>query len=234
MSSTPHIHVLTGGPYHPVAEQFGAVQTLLDGSATVVCRDGAAAFDDLDGCDLFVAAGLHWTGLDSGAHQWPDGVEQCAYHPPDPAQKQAFVNYVASGRPLLAWHGGTGSFDDWPEFGMLLGFRWVWGTTAHSPFGHWRVEIGSTGHPVVAGVEDYELDDELYYAVATPDGLDLDVHAAAPYDGVPRPMIVTAEGGRIPGAGRTAFLANGHDMRALESASFRRAIVNTIGWLLAA
>jgi hypothetical protein len=44
---------------------------------------------------------------------------------------------------------------------------------------------------------------------------------------------MTAEGGRVAGAGRTAFLANGHDMRALESAQFCKVVVNTIDWLLA-
>jgi len=232
MPTTAAIHVLTGGPYHPVAAQFDVIQELLGDTANVTVADGAAAFDGLERCDLFVAAGLHWTGLETPGHLWPDGVTQCPYLPPDARRRQAFVEYVASGRPLLAWHGGTGSFDDWPEFGALLGFRWVWGTTAHSAYGRWHVEIEPTKHPVVEGAHDYDIDDELYYDVEIAAGLEIAIHASAPYEGARRPMVVTAEGGRTAGAGRTAFLANGHDLRALDAESFRTIAVNTIRWLL--
>jgi type 1 glutamine amidotransferase len=232
MSDSPRIHVLTGGPYHPVAAQFALIGSLLGDRATVTCRDGAAAFDDLDACDLLVLAGLHWTGLGADGHEWPDGVEPCAYQPPTDAQKRAYAGYVASGRPLLAWHGGTGSFDDWPEFGALLGFTWVWGTTAHSRYARWRVDVEPTGHPVVAGIDGWDVDDELYYDIAVTRGLEPAVHATSRYEGVPRPLVMTASGGRIPGAGRTAYLANGHDMETLASADFRRVIVNTIDWLV--
>lgn len=238
MADTPRIHVLTGGPYHPVAQQFGVVQELLGDRASVVECDGASAFDRLEECDLFVAGGLHWTGLaDRGIQEaerpWLDGVRR-HYLPPSEEQKRAFVDYVSSGRPVLAWHGGTGSFDDWPEFGRLLGFRWIWGTTAHSKYGHWHVDVEPTGHPVVAGVEGYDIVDELYYDVEVTPGLETAVHATAKYEGRTLPMVVTAEGGRAPGAGRTAFLANGHDMRAFDAQAFLLVVVNTIDWLLGA
>lgn len=231
MSSTPRIHVLTGGPYHPVEQQFGVVAEVLGDRATIASYEGATAFDDLGRCDLLVAGGLHWTGMDG--HPYPDGVTPTEYRRPDDTQQRAFTDYVASGRPVLAWHGGTGSFDDWPEFGRLLGFQWLWGTTQHSALGDWHVDIEPTGHPVVAGVEPYDIFDELYYDVVVAPGLEVAVHASAPYDGAARPMVVTGEGGRVDGAGRTAFLANGHDMRALESEQFKKIIVNTIDWLLA-
>jgi hypothetical protein len=234
MSNIPRIQVLAGGPYHPVAAQFALIGSLLGDRAMVVCRDGSSAFDELAACDLLVLGGLHWTGVESGTHLWPDGVEPSPYRSPDAAQKRAFVDYVASGRPLLAWHSGTGSFDDWPEFGALLGFTWVWGKTAHSQYANWHVDVEPTGHPVVAGIESYDVDDELYYDIEVTPGLQTTVHATALYDDARRPMVITAEGGRIAGAGRTAFLANGHDLQTLESADFRRVIVNTIDWLLAA
>ncbi len=87
-------------------------------------------------------------------------------------------------------------------------------------------------HPVVAGVDDFELEDELYCNVQIAPGMDFTVHAWAPYHGLRLPMIVTAEGGRVSGAGRTAFLANGHDLKALDCEGFRRAAVNTLSWLL--
>jgi type 1 glutamine amidotransferase len=232
MGRTSRIHVLAGGPYHPVAKQFAIVQTLLGDAATVTCHDGTSAFDDLGNCDLFVAGGLHWTGLDAAAHPFPEGVASSDYRPPNETQKRAFTDYVSSGRPVLAWHGGIGSFDDWPEFGQLLGFAWIWGTTSHSAYGPWHVDIEPTGHPAVTNVGGYDIVDELYYDVQVAPGMTTAVHATADYDGARRPMVITAEGGRIAGSGRSAFLANGHDSRALDSEQFCQVIVNTIGWLL--
>ena len=221
MSTPATIIVLSGGPsFHPVADQWAVVADLLGDLAQVDCYDGAAAFDHLGDADLFVAGGLAWTAL---------GDE---YQRPSDAQKQAFVDYVAGGRPVLAWHGGTGSFDDWPQFATLLGFRWNWERSGHSEYGDWHVDVEPTGHPVVAGVDGFDVVDELYRDIEVTPGLATEVHATARHEGRVLPMVVTAEGGRIDGAGRTVFLANGHDLAALEAEGFRTIVRNTVGWLL--
>jgi uncharacterized protein len=228
----PSIHVLSGGPYHPVAAQFAVLQEALSDRAEISCYPGASAFDQLDACDLFVLAGMHWTDCAPDRHVWPEGVEPCSYTAPTDAQKQAFVEYVSSGRPVLGWHGGVASFDDWPEFGRLIGFRWDWRVTTHTAYANWAITVEPTGHPVIAGVGDFALDDELYCNVQITPGLDFVVHAWARYHEIRLPMIVTAEGGRIAGAGRTAFLANGHDLKTMACESYRRVAVNTLRWLL--
>ena len=232
-SSTPRIRVLVGGPYHPVAAQFQGFQDDLGARARISLHEGAAVFDHLDECDLLVLAGLHWTGSAPDRHDWPEGVARGGYVRPTEAQKAAYVGYVASGRPLLAWHGGIASYDDWPEFGTLLGFRWDWRVTLHSACREWEVRVEPTGHPVVAGVGDYRIEDELYYNVQMTPGLDYAVHAWAPVqDRVRFPMILTGAGGRVAGAGRTAYLANGHSLRSTECPAFRRVVLNTLDWLL--
>jgi type 1 glutamine amidotransferase len=135
---------------------------------------------------------------------------------------------------LLGWHGGIASYDDWLDFGLLIGFRWDWLVTAHTVIREWDVKVQPNGHPVLEGVGDYRLCDELYYNVQVTPGMDYAVHAFAhiPDDGIRFPMIMTGEGGRISGAGRTAYLANGHDLRATVCPAFRKAVINTINWLL--
>jgi hypothetical protein len=227
------IRVLTGGPYHPTAAQFSQLAPTLAPKHEVHCIDGPACLDDLESCDLLVVAGLHWTGMDHTppAH-YPAGNAVAKYASPTPAQRASFMRYVASGKPLLNFHGGIACFNDWTDFGVLLGMRWDWKVTAHTPFGDWRVDVDSTGHPAVAGLESFSIQDELYFNVQFTPGLEYQVHAWAKYHDIRFPMIVTAEGGRLPGAGRTAWLANGHDLRALEAPAFRRVITNTIHWLL--
>lgn len=140
---------------------------------------------------------------------------------------------MVSGRPLLGWHGGIASYDDWTDFGALIGFRWDWRVTLHSPYKEWDVKVESTGHPVIEGVGSYRIEDELYYNVQVTPGFDYVVHAWAQVEeGIRFPMIMTGEGGRIEGAGKTAYLANGHDLRSTSCAVFRKAAINAILWLL--
>ncbi len=226
------IRVLTGGPYHPVAAQADRFQEWLGGAVRIDKRDGVAAFEELDGCDLFVAAGLHWTGCAPDRHAWPEGVAPHGYTPMSAAHREAWRGYVASGRPVLGFHGGIASYDDTPEFSRLLGWRWDWRMTAHSRFARWPVTVLKTGHPVVEGVEDYSLMDELYFNIQIAEGLPFAVHARATGLDHNHPMVMTAEGGRVAGAGKTAYLANGHDLQALDCGAFRRIVENTVRWLL--
>jgi type 1 glutamine amidotransferase len=216
-----------GGPaFHPVAEQAQMIAGWLGDGYEYCLADGLEAFERLDRCDLFVAMGLHWTGM---AAEWAGSM---AYHPLQPRHQAAFEAYVAAGKPIIAHHGGIAAYDDWPRYGELLGFTWVWDVTTHSPLGEHRVNVLPTGHAVVAGVEDYTLYDELYYNVQISAGLQTAVHAAAAWEGQARPMIITAEGGRAAGAGRTAYLANGHDMRAFACPALRQIWQHAVNWAL--
>lgn len=229
---TKNIHVLAGGPYHPVTAQFQEFQSLWGNDFQFHCHEGVEAFDHLDECELLVVGGLHWTGSAPDKHSWPEGVPKCGYARPTEGQKKAFVDYVASGRPLLGWHGGIASYDDWTEFGALLGFRWDWRVTAHGRYQEWEVKVESQ-HPVVREVSDYRIQDELYYNVQVTPGMEFLAHAwVHTQDSLRFPMILTGEGGRIPGAGKTAYLANGHDLKSSSSPMFRQAVHNTLQWLL--
>jgi len=205
-----------GGPaFHPVAEQARVVAGwVADRGHEVRLCDGNAAFDALDACDVFVLMGLHHTG------------EQ-GYVPPSSAQRQAFEAFVRGGGRVLAHHGGIASYDDWPEFGRLVGFRWVWGTSAHSPLQVHPVRITPPASPLTSGVEDFTIEDELYY------GLELDprvaVHAVAGWDGREHAMVCSL---LRPGeAGPAVYLANGHDLRAFRAPALRQLWRNALDWL---
>ena len=221
-----------GGPtFHPVAEQAREItEWLRDTGHTVDVAEGREAFRRLGDCDLFVLMGLFHSG-DRG----------CPYEPLSPDEREAFARYVASGRPVLAHHGGIASYDDWPDFMRLVGFGWVWGRSRHSPFGTHVVRVVEPDHPVMAGMADFVVEDEVYY------DLWMDprarVHAVASWDGLDRPMVCTLEGRSEgpPGAGRVVYLANGHDLRAFRArwrapgppeAPLRRLWRNAVAWLV--
>lgn len=227
MSAQQRIVFHIGGPaFHPVDEQAQRIITWLDGSYHTTVLEGRTAFESLDRCDLLVLMGLHWTGM---GEAWADGL---TYYPLLPAHQEAFEEYIASGRPVLAHHGAIASYDDWPRFGELVGFTWQWGVTSHSPFGTYSVQPLPTGHTVIDGIGDFTLDDELYYDIQITPGLEASVHAVATWQERSLPMVMTASGGRVPGAGRTAYLANGHDLRAFECPALAHLWRNAIRWLL--
>ena len=218
----PRIVFHVGGPdFHPVADQARAIALWLGSEYQCELHDGVDAFDHLDGCDLLVLMGLHWTGM-----------APLSYRPMETLHRAALERYVASGRPLVAHHGAVASYDDWPRFGQLVGVAWVWGTTSHSPIGTHTVRVRQTNHPVISGVGDFDIVDELYYDLRIANDLTMQVHAEAEWNGRAHPMVITAEGGRVRGAGKMVYLANGHDLRAFEAPAMRMFWVNAVRWVL--
>lgn len=215
-----------GGPaFHPVAEQAALISNWLGDANDCRILESLSAFESLDDCDLLVLMGLFWTGMK------PNTEGRSVHQPMQPRHREAFESYIVSGRPLLAHHGSVASYDDWPRFGELAGVTWVWGTTKHSPIDNHKVRVLGTGHPVIKGIADYTITDELYYDLKLTPGLNMAVHAEADWNGRSQPMVLTAEGGRAPGAGKLAYLANGHDMRAFECPAMKQLWCNTVEWL---
>jgi type 1 glutamine amidotransferase len=227
----------TGGPWHPLEAQAKLVQSWLPPEWHLETASGADVFDRLRDADLYIAAAIHGPELDESL---PDEAWTLAQIPahrylrPTEAQKENFRHFVASGRPVLAFHGGIVSHGDWPEYGRLLGFRWLRGYTGHPPYAEFSIHVETDAHPVVAGVRDFAIHDERYFNVLMPPEMPVRIHAKANFaEWVDFPMIMTAEGpvGRCPGAGRTAFLANGHSMQSMEPPAIRQIWINTLRWL---
>lgn len=90
---------------------------------------------------------------------------------PDASQQQALSEFVAGGKRWLALH-GTNSFIEWgadgrvstpraaPLFMQVLGSQFI----AHPPMGAFRVEVSDEDHPLVSGIQPFEVTDELYLA----------------------------------------------------------------------
>lgn len=87
---------------------------------------------------------------------------------PEPAQQEALARWVAGGGRWLALHGTNSALDFTPggveaprifaRFAHTLGSQFL----AHPPIQPYRVEVSAPEHPLVAGIEPFETDDELY------------------------------------------------------------------------
>ena len=219
------IRFLGGGMYHPADEQAELIDGWLGPDRTIDNRDGRKAFEDLDEVDLFVVAGLHFTGMNQ--KEWP-----MEYAPMTDADMDAFRDYVASGRPVLGFHGGVASFDDRPEFRPLLGFYWNWLVTRHTPVGVWPMQPVDESTPVVRDVGGFETDDEIYYNLqVVPSLTNAQVHLWGFYHKMQTPLIMTAEGGRLEGAGKVAYFGLGHSMESMRPPEVKQLLLNTIDWL---
>lgn len=87
---------------------------------------------------------------------------------PSEAEQQALARFVEEGGRWLALHGTNSALDFtaegvaaprcFPTLANVLGSQFV----AHPPIQPYRVEVCAPEHPLVAGVEPFETDDELY------------------------------------------------------------------------
>jgi hypothetical protein len=88
---------------------------------------------------------------------------------PEPAGQSALREFLSAGRRWLALHGtnsvlrfikgrGWDAPRTEPQFMAMLGSQFI----AHPPIKPYRVEVSDASHPLVAGIEPFEVDDELY------------------------------------------------------------------------
>ena len=88
---------------------------------------------------------------------------------PKPAELAALQDFLSAGRRWLALHGtnsvlrflkgrGWDAPRTEPGFMAMLGSQFL----AHPPIRPYRVEVSDASHPLVAGIESFEADDELY------------------------------------------------------------------------
>jgi type 1 glutamine amidotransferase len=219
-----HIVFQIGDPgYHPLAEQVQMLRSWLGLEFASRLYDGREAFEHLDNCDLLVLMGHHKPG---------DVNTTGPYRPLLARHQEALTAYVASGRPLIAHHAGICSYADWPRYGELVGFAWRWGYTGHSPYHTFAVQAQTTAHPIMRDITDFTIDDELYFQIAFAPGLPVMSHASAVWNEQRWPLVCTAEGGRIAGAGRTAYIAHGHDMRSFACPMLPQLWRNAVTWAL--
>jgi type 1 glutamine amidotransferase len=217
--------VLAGNFVHPTTRQFRAFAASAPHGLALRVVEDASAFDQLDDTDLLIVAGLHWTA--SPSVTWTTPVP---YHPPTEAQKEALRAYAARGRPVLSVHGGIASYDDWPEFGDLLGFSWHWDLTTHGPVKEYRVYPVNYDSALARAIGEFRITDENYFNVQGRPGARYTTHLRLDAGDCQLPALITGAG--LAGGGRRAYLALGHDERSTDHPSYAPVLWRTVAWLL--
>jgi type 1 glutamine amidotransferase len=144
--------------------------------------------------------------------------------PGEEAQKN-LQKFVAEGRGLVAIHFAVNAFREWKEYRNIAGRVWVPKVSGHSPKGPFKVSVVK-GSPLTDGLADFEIDDELYSALAGERELTVLATANSEFSHRVEPLAWTLpyEKGRVFGT------VLGHDARARRVPEFSKLLLRGTEW----
>jgi hypothetical protein len=217
---SPHAHdfAASGAALVELFTDLGHTVRLVDDPDAAAALLGSPA----DVPDALVVDGLWWRMLGDAYDRWRDDH---AYSPPA-ATRDALTSFVRNGGGLVAVHTTPICFDDWPEWGDVVGGSWRWGVSSHPPAGPVRARVVAD-HPVVDGLPtEIELCDEVYGDMAVGD---VEVLAVAKRHGddPDQPVVWIHRYGR----GRVVFDGFGHDTASLRDTNHSRLLGQAIAWV---
>lgn len=216
--------ILSGGVAHDFPASSARLAEVLDESGfdSSIREDVEAALTELVGFDLVTVNLLRWRMDD--VERYADQRERWGISLSASA-RAGLLAFVHGGGGLLAMHGAPICFDDWPEWGELIGGRWVWGTSSHPPLDDpIEVTVHVDAHPVVAGSADFSILDEAYgFLHRSPDVRGL---LYAHHGGAGHPLAWALH----RGAGRVVYDALGHHPASYEPEEHRRIVRRAALW----
>lgn len=221
MSTKPKVIFHIGGhDFHPVYDQVKLLSAWLGEEFLCHSAESLAAFEHTAECDVLVFIGMYYSG-------W-----QGRYRTPGDLHRRAMERYVGSGRPIILVHGAIGSYDDWPRFGELVGFSWKRRTPCFAPLAEYAMRVSTEIHALTHGVNDYALFDAPPCDVEIASDMQRLVHVRTSWLEREIPIIVTGQGGRTAGAGKTAYIGHGHELKSMAHPAVQQLWVNTVEWCL--
>ena len=139
-----------------------------------------------------------------------------------PTEEDALVSFVEGGKKLMAIHSATVVDAGNEKYIEVVGGRFV----RHSPHHEFTVKVAGPGHPVVEGLADFKITDELYVLDRTPSAAS--VLLTAFWEHGAQPMLYL----RAHGRGKVLYNALGHGPAAYENPNLEKLVVQGAKWLL--
>jgi len=225
--------VLSGGLTHDFPATTACLTELLEKAGLEVeVHTGTAGVDSallaLPGAALFVVNALRWsmTGDTTPDRYRDKAAEEGAS--PSARARDALARHLAAGGGVLGMHTAGICFDDWPGWGDTLGGAWVWGSSSHPPLGPEVAVTVASSHPIVEGLDDFRIVDEVYSDLDMRPGVEPLLQARRPGDenGRPQPLLWARE----HGGGRVVYDALGHHVPSYEVPEHREMVRRAIAW----
>lgn len=137
-------------PYHDFAATSARIADVARQSDhDVMIDDVEAGMRDLSGVDLLIANFGVSTGGDGADARAVEAIAGLRRH-------------LDRGASLLVVHASATALPAAEEWEHILGGRWVAGTSMHPKIGAAHVRVRTDAHPIVDGLEDFEVYDERY------------------------------------------------------------------------
>ena len=238
--------IIVGDPFHPPETQAPSLTAILAsvGIESDVEEDVEAGCRKLAGgkYDMLTFSAARWRML----HETSGPVNPEAIPPPshpDPrwalslseSGREAIRKHLRDGGALLAMHSAAIAFDDWPEWGDIVGARWVWGQSGHPALGPVEARfIPASASPLVADLPPFECEDEAYGGMWIAPGVKslAEVRAVAPGVSGPGSTWTPALWTRQWQGGRVVYDALGHASPSLNHPVHRRLVARAALWAL--
>ncbi len=134
------------------------------------------------------------------------------------AQTDGLIRFVENGGGFVGIHSATDSFRKNDRYWRFIGGRF----TGHQ-YGTFGVEVTDPWHPIMSGVQDFQIEDEDYQHSFHAEA---DLHVLAQKKDDRRAMAWVKKIGK----GRLAYLANGHGVPAFKAEAFQRMLTQSLYW----
>ena len=134
-------------------------------------------------------------------------------------QRQGLMNGIVSGKGFVGIHSAADSFKETPGYINMVGGKFL---THPAQIKH-RFKVLKKSHPIMKGVKDFTMVEELYLMETYGH---FDLLMSAKYKGIERP-IAWVKG---YGHGRVFYLALGHGEEQTSNPNFQKLMVNGVRW----
>ena len=147
-------------------------------------------------------------------------------------------DFIRSGKGFVCIHIAGCVPETWQDYRDITGGGWVMGVSFHPPYGKFTVNVTQPGHPGVAGISDFETNDELYMGIDYQDGNDVFMMADSEegtyaWSGGSTHM----PAGTFPlgwtksyGDGKVFVTLLGHNGLSFETPEFQKMVLNGVSW----
>ena len=218
--------ILVGGIFHDFQASAEALATVLaplgiESRIETDLEAGIASLAD-NPVDLLTINALRWEMIGEKY----DPYRETEAYSPSSGTRAALEAHLHAGGALLGLHTASICFSDWPQWGSLLGGRWVWGTSWHPPPETVTVVPDKTA--ALADLQTFEVHDELYTDLLLESGAQVLAHGHSAAMPTSQPIVWA----HTVGAGRVIYDALGHDSESLQHPAHAQLLRETVKWAL--
>jgi type 1 glutamine amidotransferase len=148
-------------------------------------------------------------------------------------QKASFFGILRRGTGLVVLHHALVSLQEWPEYEKIIGGRYpesasksgaVTDTVGYQHDVEFPVLIVAKNHPILAGLENFQIKDEIYWGFRVGNDVTPLISTTNPKSGKPLGWCREQEKSRI------VYLQLGHGPSAFQNENYRRLVAQSIRW----